>query len=661
MCGIWARASRKRALDQQELLFPIKMLRHRGPDSYGWYLQNNVALVHTRLSIIDLGGGAQPLQSYDKKWIGIVNGELYDYQQHRAQLQLRGIHFKTHSDSEVLLNLFVANGASALRGLSGEWSFIFYDTQNKKLFFARDPHGVKPLFYHYDGETLTLSSETKALQNEKPILSEDYVKTFMARSLMPKRTALEQCFHVLPGRIYSFDITTGQLVNEVIDPLPLGQPRVLRGEEAIEATYDALKQSVKRRLVADVEVGCYLSGGVDSALVTALAVELGAKPKAFTVGFADRDFDEKDVAAKIAAHLGIPHYTCQMNGKNFLPSLIKSIVAFENPIINPHGAAKNLLSDMASQQVKVVLSGEGADEWFGGYAYLRIQKIQKFIERHPKWGEALLNKFMEQENGRSMNHLDGRSTVNKELFEKYFFGIQPAVLGRITKHRAYQFLTGDSLANRLDFMCSELSQMMKEEWNFENTKEKSSSQFQWDLNTWFAARVDLLHYILSNVGDRQEMSHSLEGRTPFLDPQVIQTAARTDQNTLLRGITEKYVLKKVAHKLFPKEIAERPKHPFFAPIKYFYLKENREPIQNYIEVARSAAPWLAWGNIDRLLSSPLSAKSPLLTMQNSTKIMLFSLGVLVEHLRQSPKFESRGFTIPESVADIQPFQFVSEK
>lgn len=652
MCGIWTRVTSKRDIDLNELIFPVKMLAHRGPDSYGWYADARVAMIHTRLSIIDLNSGGQPLESFNKKFLGIVNGELYDYQAHRNHLRQLGVNFKTHSDSEVLLNLFAARGEKALQGLSGEWSFIFYDLTKKQLHFARDAHGVKPLYYHWSNDSFTLSSEIKALEEATPVLSEDYVKTFMARTLMPKGTALQNCFHVLPGRLYTFDIETQKLNSKVIDSLPMGHERTLRGEEAVEATYEALKQSVRRRLVADVEVGCYLSGGVDSALTTALAVELGAKPKAFTVGFADRDFDEKDIAAKIASHLGIEHHVCQMTGKNFLPSLIKSIVAFENPVANPHGAAKNLLSEMASQQVKVVLSGEGADEWFGGYAYLRIRKIQKFAERHPKLGARLLEAFMAEENGRSMNHLDGASTMNNALFDKYFFGQQPAVLGRLSKHRAYQYLTGEPLAGRLDSMCAELSEMLKAEWP--DFGPQSSS---WDLNTWFAARVDLLHYILSNVGDRQEMSHSLEGRTPFLDPQVTSVAACIDENTLLKGLNEKYVLKKVAGRLFPKEIAERPKNPFFAPIKYFYLRENQQAIRHYTEVAKAATPWLAWENIDRLLARPTSMTWALEGFRNSTRMKLFSLGVIVEHLRAEPSLVARGFHLPTSVQELMPFRY----
>jgi asparagine synthase (glutamine-hydrolysing) len=603
------------------------------------------------LSIIDLSGGAQPFESFNKKYLGIVNGELYDYQIHRRRLQEQGIHFRSRSDSEVLLNLFAQEGPGALRGLSGEWAFIFYDVQKQQLHFARDPHGVKPLFYKWTAESFTLASEVKALADERPVLSEDYVKTFMARTLMPKGTSLDQCYHVLPGRLYTFDIESQKLTWQIIDPLPLGVERTLRGEEAIEATYDALKQSVRRRLVADVDVGCYLSGGVDSALTTALAVECGAKPKAFTVGFADRDFDEKDIAAKIANHLGIEHHVCQMSAKNFLPSLIQSIVAFENPVTNPHGAAKNLLSAMASQQVKVVLSGEGADEWFGGYAYLRIRKIQQFAQRHPILGKRVLDAFMAQENGRSMNHLDGRSITNKDLFEKYFYGEQPAVLGRLLKHRAYSYLTGDSLSERLDQMCAELAMMIHQDWPSYGARSSN-----WDLNTWFGTRVDLLHYILANVGDRQEMSHSLEGRTPFMDPQVINVAARIQENTLLKGLNEKYVLKKVAGKLFPKEIAERPKHPFFAPIKYFYLRDNQEPIRHYIDIAREGTPWLAWNRIERLLQRPPSMQAPLEGFRNSTKMLLFSLGVIIEHLRKEPPSVPRGFHMPTSVEDLLAYQ-----
>lgn len=648
MCGVWTRVTSNRDFKREELIFPVRMLAHRGPDSYGWFADQRVGMLHTRLSIIDLSGGGQPLETFNKKYLGIVNGELYDYQIHRERLRAKGVVFQTRSDSEVLLNIFAVEGPEGLRGLSGEWTFIVYDSLQQKLYFARDAHGVKPLFYRWIADSFTLSSEIKALDEAKPVLSEDYVKTFLARTLMPTGTALEGCFHVLPGRLYTYDIDRNKLDWKMIDPLPVGVERTLKGEEAIEATYEALKQSVRRRLVADVEVGCYLSGGVDSALTTALAVELGAKPKAFTVGFADRDFDEKDIAAKIANHLGIEHHVCQMTSKNFLPSLIQSIVAFENPITNSHGAAKNLLSAMASQQVKVVLSGEGADEWFGGYAYLRIQKIKSFMKKHPQLGQGLLDRFLKSENGRSMNHLDGKSDINQKVFEKFFYGQQPAVLGRLIRHRAYWYLTGDTLSDRLDSMCLKLSDMLHEEWG--NYGPQSSS---WDLNTWFAARVDLLHYILANVGDRQEMSHSLEGRTPFLDPEVIGVASRIQENTLLKGLNEKYVLKKVAGRLFPKEVAERPKHPFFAPIKYFYLRENQEAITHYLQVAKESTPWLAWDRIDSLFQRPPSLEG----LRNSTRILLFSLGVMVDHLRADQPQRPRGFHVPKKTSELLPFEF----
>ena len=648
MCGIWTRTKYDRKVELEELLYPVKMLRHRGPDGYGWFADDHIAMVHTRLSIIDLTGGAQPLLSYDGRWIGIVNGELYDFEEHRARLEAEGVTFKTKSDSEVLLNLFAKYGAKGLTGLSGEFAFIFYDRYDKKVCFGRDPFGVKPLFYESRRDSFTLASEMKALQNEKPVFDEVYLKTFFARMMVPPRTSLENVQHVWPGRVYTLDLGMRTLSWQIYQTLPLFQERNLSTSEAFERLDHELKSAVKRRLRADVEVGCYLSGGIDSALVTAMAVDLGARPTAFTVGFTDRQFDESNEASSIARDLGIPHSVVQFGSKDFMPSLIRSIVAFENPISNPHGAAKNLLAAHASQRVKVVLSGEGSDEWMGGYAYLRIRKLIEFMRQHPKLGEHALGQLFEKESGQNLGHLDGGSLTFEKAVARYFRGISPALFGRVAKRRLFRYLTGDELNSLIPEICENLALRLREENHAFNFTE-------WDLNLWFGARTDLLHYILANVGDRQEMSHSLEGRTPFLDLKVVDVAARIQEKDLIRGLTEKYILRQVAGKYLRSLHQRRGKKPFFAPVKHFYLRENRKTIEGYIERSREVTPWLNWKNIDHLLKSSEQRRIHW-SFEGSAlalRLGLFSIGVLAEHLRE-PQAVVKGYRVPEAVEDLMP-------
>ena len=654
MCGVWAQIQFHKVVEEQDLVAPIRHLSHRGPDGYGWYKDGNVALVHTRLSIIDLVGGVQPLRSHDDRLWAVVNGELYDYKVLRERMVDEGLRFRTRSDSEVLLNLFRTRGLDGLNEAAGEFAFIFYDSTAKKVYFGRDQHGVKPLFYQWTNDSFTLSSEVKALSKETPVLDELYVKRFFARAMVPPRTAIEGAFHVQPGRLYTFDIASKKMSWEIFKPLPLFGARNVTGDEAVDLVDRELSAAVKRRLVADVEVGCYLSGGIDSALIAALAVKNGARPKAFTVGFADRDFDESAKAAEIASHLSIEHSVVTMTGKNFFPHLVKSIVAFENPITNPHGAAKNLLSRHASESVKVVLSGEGSDEWFGGYAYFRIQKLQRFIEKHPRLGKNAVAAFLREEPGAGKKHLDGKSTYNDDLIRPYFGGEVPAILGRLSKHRVFRYTTGDDLNPCLHGVCEDLAGNLKEE-----KPDHLERLSNWDLNSWMSQRTDLLHYILANVGDRQEMSHSLEGRTPFMDPSVVRAAGVIHENSLLSALTEKAILRKVASPMLPSSVIARKKHPFFAPMKYLYLREARNGINDYINVAEKHSPWLNWKNLRRLLAMEArGSQSPFEGLAISTKLILFSMGVLVQELRAENIDEPRGYTLPATGQDILPYRRV---
>jgi len=653
MCGIWARTRFENKVAAEELLYPIASLRHRGPDGYGWYADDHAALVHTRLSIIDLAGGSQPLLSSNKRWIGVVNGELYDYEKLRVDLQKSGVQFHTQSDSEVLMQLFIERGPEGLAEVSGEFAFIFYDTLEKKIYFGRDPSGVKPLFLEMRSDSFTLASEMKALHDEKPVFDPIYFNTFLARTMVPPRTALANVQHVWPGQVHCLDLQTKKTSSVIYQRLALFQERNLSTEDAKDQLETELLGAVRRRLRADVEVGCYLSGGIDSSLIAAMAASLGAKPRAFTVGFSDRDFDESNEAAHVAQDLGIEHSVVQLTSKNFMGSLVQSIVAFENPITNPHGAAKNLLSAFASQSVKVVLSGEGSDEWLGGYAYMRIQKIKDFASRHPRLGAKAMQQFLEREQGMSLNHLDGTSDTFSGVSADYFNGKSPALLGRLTKKRLFRYITGLKMTPLIRDLCMDLSGRLRQE-NF-------GFQFsEMDLNLWTGARTDLLHYILANVGDRQEMAHSLEGRTPFLDTKLMRVIARVQEKDLIRALTEKYILRKVGAKYLQSLHQERGKKPFFAPMKYFYLRENREVVQQYLDIARRETPFLAWDRIDHLLSSSKRKTNSVLEGSIVTlRMALFSLGVLAQNLRapnDDLQLQQRAYAIPNSVQQILSFR-----
>lgn len=647
MCGIWGRITRDRTVKLEELVHPVRVLAHRGPDGYGVYCEGSAALAHTRLSIIDLEGGNQPLLSFDGQWIGVVNGELYDYIAIREKLEGEGVKFRTRSDSEVLLNLFARGGARALQGLSGEFAFIFYNPARGLFCYGRDVHGVKPLFRSQEAGALTLASEVKALDSRKPSLDETYVKRFLSRIVVPPRTAIAGAEHVLPGAVHTFHARTGEFETEYFERLPFPRPRVKKGVDAVESVTREFRAAVRRRLVADVEVGCYLSGGIDSALTAAFMVEAGARPRAFTVGFRDREFDESERAARIARHLGIPHETIQLTRQNFFSSLRRSIIAFENPVGNPHGAAKNLLAELAGSKVKVVLSGEGSDEFFGGYAYQRIAKLRAFERRHPRLSLGALAKFLEREQGLGMGHLDGSG--RRYDLSSDWGGRVPALFARIPARRYGRLATGQDVEAIARASSAELRAFLEQDLGV--PRERVS---EFDVDLWLGIRTDLFHYILSNVGDRQEMSHSLEGRTPFLDPRLTATAASLDPRALIRGLNEKWVLRELARGKLPEEAVRQRKHPFFSPLTYLLDRTYAAEISDAIRTLPAETPWLPWDKLSAvLLRDPRSIRAPrLLGSWMSARLVFYSMAVLIRDLRTPQLASPRGYALPESAADL---------
>lgn len=650
MCGIWGRFTDSREISREELVFPVQALAHRGPDGYGWYHESHAALLQTRLSIIDLSGGQQPMQSYDGRYLGVVNGELYDYSEHRERLVADGVSFHSHCDSEVLLNLFAHGGVDSLRDLSGEYAFVFYDRRDGDVWFGRDLHGVKPLFFRKTDGELTLASELKALDPNKPELDRVFFERFLAKLVVPPRTAVAGAWHVLPGRLYRYVPRTGELTWQNMQRLPLTPERPLRLGEATEKLRHELSQAVRRRLVADVEVGTYLSGGLDSALVAALMVQHGARPKAFTVGFTEAAYDERQKAARIAEHLGITHHVTELNEGNFLASLVRSIVAFEAPVSNAHGAAKNLLSHLAASQVKVVLSGEGADEWFGGYAYFRIKKLKEFSRRHPKLVGKSLSQLMAKENAEGSRHLGGTSREHDAIAGHYFDGISPAIFGRVPSSEAFELISGLPIRPVLDSSLQELSQYFREDVEPVCASEDN-------VNTWTALRTDLLHYILANLGDRQEMSNSLEGRTPFLDAKVAKLAAQLHPSCLLKSLLEKHILRELASDLLPAATRREKKYAFFSPMQYVSAPSVKSAMNDYIAVARRELPYLPWKRLDALTADRHGAADGFAhPFRKTLRIAFFSAGVLIEHLREPQLPNPRGYRLPQKAADLSPYE-----
>ena len=632
MCGIWGEFGQTIVFNPTKLKQVVSSLFHRGPDGYGYYSSDNGVLVHTRLSIIDLTTGGQPLISFDKNIIGIVNGEIYDYKKIKAELEKDGVKFYTQSDSEVLLNLFAKKGVQSLKKVCGEYAYIFYNKKMNKVYFGRDPFGVKPLYIFKKNNSIVLASEIKGiLSNETFEINENYLTSYICSFPPLLETLFNNIQHVYPGRSYEYDIIENKFHEISLEALDFNQKRInFSKAEYLNKLENTLKNSIRRRLVADVEVGAYLSGGVDSSLILALMCEQGAKPKAFTVSFEDLEYDESQKASQIAKHLGVKHEIIVLNQQNFFAYLGKSILAFEAPLINPHGAAKNLLSYLASKHLKVVLSGEGADELFAGYAYHRLNKLEQFLSKYPSISkEQLIFDFMVKKAKTGSKYLCGTSHPFETEIKTIFNGRYPHQFKRLIDENNARYLFGKDIHKLL---CKNISKI-KEIEKYDNIKNEPNPL---NHHLWLDIRLDLLHYILANLGDRQEMSNSVEGRTPFLDTEVANLAMSTPPNLLINGLNEKYALKEISKKYIPIKNAYETKHAFFAPENFFNEKEGKNFLDSYISDSKQLLPFLNWKKIERLFHYTSTNSNIANNETQILKLLLASTSYLLQEIKIIP-------------------------
>ncbi len=655
MCGIWGEFGINVEFDQNKLKNIVSSLFHRGPDGYGYFSIQHCALVHTRLSIIDLVSGGQPLTSYDNNMIGIVNGEIYDYKKTKTELEAQNISFKTCSDSEVLLNLFTKKGKTSLKDVHGEYAYIFFDKKNKKVFFGRDPFGVKPLYIFRKNNSIILASEIKAiLSNESFSINEKYLTNYICRITTPLETLFQNIQHVYPGYVYEYDIIKNKISETPLGSLQFNRPKLKQSKEEclleLEAT---LKNSIKRRLVADVEVGAYLSGGVDSSLILALMCDQGARPKAFTVGFEDNEFDESNKAITIAKHLGVKHEIVMLNKNNFFDYLEKSIIAFESPIANVHGAAKNLLGHLASKHLKVVLSGEGADELFAGYAHHRLSKLEQFLRNYPDTKrEQIINYFITTKAGIGSKYLCSKRYPFKSEVREIFTNNYPNQFRRIIDEKNAKYLFGRTINQSIHNNLKKIKLL-------ENMDNISITDNNFNYHIWLDIRLDLLHYILANLGDRQEMSNSIEGRTPFLDLEVARLALTYSPHILINGLTEKYILKQMCTKYLPIKNGNEPKHAFFAPDNYFNTITGKKFLENHVHDSKKILDFLNWNKIEKLFKYTNQNDAVDSNEVNTLKLTLASTSYLVQEIsKHSCHNKIINNSLPTSIIKGEPHVFI---
>lgn len=585
MCGIAGiyNSSLKNNIDKPLLGRMIATLKHRGPDDYGFYNSNGIGLAQSRLSIIDIAGGKQPIHNEDKTiWI-VFNGEIFNYIELRELLEKNGHRFYTKSDTEVIVHAYEEYGMNFVDHLNGQFAIAIWNERVKELILARDRVGIRPLFYTTlnDG-TFLFASEIKAIFTHPQITPEidpaGINQIFTLWVNIPPKTVFKNICELPAG--YTLKISPKGVERrqywklsypgiDEYDQRPI-QYYTQRLEELI---YDA----VTIRLRADVPVASYLSGGIDSSIISALVKKYHNNNLiTFSVAFSDKDYDERPYQMEMVNFLNTDHRIIEAS-YNEIGKVFSDVVRYaEKPMIRTAPAPLYILSGLVrDNNIKVVLTGEGADEVFGGYNIFKEDKIRRFWARHPdsRMRPLLLSALYPY-----INKNKGQINSFWQLFFKK--GLSE-INNPFYSHR----IRWDNTSQIKRFFRSEYRELFDSQ---DQLYEELHQYIDPDMQRWHPlCRAQYLEmslfmsgYLLSSQGDRMMMGHSVEGRFPFLDHHVIEFANTIPPEYKIKVLNEKYILKKTYKNLLPESIVNRPKQPYRAPIYQCFLNNKNKMNDN---------------------------------------------------------------------------------
>lgn len=571
MCGIAGIFSFGQNANELELVKLVKAMgeaiAHRGPDGRGVYVdaQAGIALVHQRLSIIDLSpAGAQPMASSCGRYIICYNGELYNTGELRSRLSLCGISWRGRSDTEVLIESIACRGIDrTVLDLNGMFAFVLWDRLERSLTLVRDRMGIKPLFVFRDGHRVAFASELKALRAARisPGIDECSLSNFLRFGYVPGSCSIYQGISkVLPGEIltvsscgveskrhyWQLDVAVAKVTGQLCD---------IGDDEAVDMLEELLVDAVGRQVIADVPVGAFLSGGIDSSLVSALMVKQGGQVRTFSIGFPEFGYDESKYASRISRHLGTTHYEMSVSGREALDLVPSLCEVWDEPFADSSQIPTLLLSKLTRSNVSVALSGDGADELFGGYnRYIFARRYWPFVEKVPK---GLRRSFAKLLNVPSVSAIDNAFS--------YLPGFPNQMGDKLRKVSSILPLDVLSVYDRLT------SQIPDPSFHLVSGRE-------WTVNAAVPSGLGLLNSmryndmksylpddILQKV-DRASMSVSLEARPPFLDHRVVEFAWSLPERFLIRHGQSKWILKRVLERYVPLTLFDRPKMGFGVPL-----------------------------------------------------------------------------------------------
>jgi asparagine synthase (glutamine-hydrolysing) len=553
----------------------LSVIQHRGPDESGIYLSEKMAIGSARLSIIDINSGQQPLCDESGNYWIVYNGEIFNYKELRKNLEDKGIRFKTQCDTEVVVQMYAKYGPDCLQQFNGQFAFCIWNKKEEELFLARDRVGIRPLYYWKLNHTFAFCSEIKGLLTldgiNRAISPESLGQIFTFWTTISPNTPFEKIYELPPG--HQMMIKGADIRIKKYWSLEFAEEgRFYKGSlsDAAEDLHDLLKNAVRIRLRADVPVGAYLSGGLDSSVITSLISEINPGIlNTFSIGFKDKVFDETFYQEQASKYLNTNHTAFECTSEEIAEQFQNTVWHTEFPILRTAPTPMLMLSKKVRERnIKVVMTGEGADEFLGGYNIFKESKIRRFwaASPHSAMRPKLLSRLYPY-----LPAIKGANTTASKMFFGYKLTETDDLLyshllrWHNTSH-IKSFFSEDIQKKLYGYQPLDAMRLSLPD-NFRGWSELAKSQY-------IEASIFMSGYILSSQGDRMAMANSVEGRYPFLDHRVIGFCNQLPDRFKLNCLNEKFLLKKMSKGKVPDSIIKRSKQPYRAPIASSFFNSN---------------------------------------------------------------------------------------
>ncbi len=574
MCGIAGFVPRNIVPNPERTLNAmLTRIQHRGPDECGTYLSEKLCMGNVRLSIVDLASGQQPLSTQDERYWIVYNGEVFNYLELKRDLEIKGHIFNTNCDTEVVVHMYQEYGTECLQHLNGQFAFSIWDKVKHELFLARDRMGIRPLFYSYQKENFVFGSEMKSIlefpEIKRAINHRGLQQVFTFWTTLTPQTIFEDVYELSPGHYALLKKDKSLIIKQYWD-LEYRKDHSLKLEDAKSQFKSLFEDSLRLRMRADVPVAAYLSGGLDSTSTTAFIKKMFPEAlNTFSIGFEEHDFDETVFQKEVADHLDTRHHSVMFNNKDVVDLFHDVIWHTEIPVLRSAPFPMYKLSKFVrDNDIKVVITGEGADEMLGGYNIFKEAIIRHFWSKYPdsKIRPMLLKKLYPylpqiQGSGNSMLKLFFGYKLQETNSPIYSHLLRWNNTSRITNHFSEELsntLNGKDIVDKYE----------------ESVGEKIINYSPLSKAQYIESTVFMSGYLLSSQGDRMAMGNSVEGRYPFLDHRIIEFCASLPDNFKLNGLNEKYLLKEVVKNFIPQSVLKRPKQAYRAPITQALLNDK---------------------------------------------------------------------------------------